>query len=416
MCENQRVKADHSASSGWWQGPGLPRFLADLMGAELGRLRPDLRGYSPAWSEATSLITGPMALDSIDRLKLASTVATALHFSSATVPDRLREAPTFGDWVSEARRVAGHSDAAVAFRSSGSSGGPSSVLHEWSTLDQEVGALAHLFAATRRIVAAVPAHHIYGFLFTVLLPSRLGCAVLDVRSGSPAALGARLQAGDLLVAFPTVWEAASEARVVWPAGVVGASSGAALKRGLFSELRERGLGGLIDVYGSTETGGIGWRTDGVGAFRLFEHWSKLDEDRLLKAAGAYPLPDAVTWVDPEHLIPGPRRDHAVQVGGVNVHPSRARSVLLAHDEVADAAVRLMRIDEGERLKAFVVPKDPQADLRRLRASLVDWVETRLTVAERPRAFRFGPGVPLTDAGKPADWSIEPGVEEPGVER
>jgi acyl-coenzyme A synthetase/AMP-(fatty) acid ligase len=145
---------------------------------------------------------------------------------------------------------------------------------------------------------------------------------------------------------------------------------------------------------------------------LFEFWTKFDDDRVVKAAGTYLLPDLVRWVDALRLAPTERRDRAVQVGGINVYPARARSVLAAHEDVADAAVRLMRPDEGERLKAFVVPRDPAADQRRLRQSLVDWVEARLAAAERPRSFTFGAALPLTPAGKPADWSIalprEPG--------
>jgi 4-coumarate--CoA ligase (photoactive yellow protein activation family) len=377
------------------------------MRAELARLRPDLPVSSAPWDAGASFDCGPLVLDSLDRLKLASAVATALHFSSATVPDRLREAPTFGDWVSEARRVAERSDGAVAFKSSGSSGAPSSVLHAITVLDEEIAALAELLAPRTRIVTAVPAHHIYGFLFTVLLPHVLKCTVLDVRRHSPAALGAVLQPGDLLVAFPTVWEAAVEARTRWPDRVAGVSSGAALRPGLFPELRLGGLDLLLEIYGSTETGGIGWRTDGAAPFRLFRHWSRLDNDRLLKASGEYALPDAAAWVDSLHLVPGPRHDRALQVGGVNVHPSRVRSVLLAHGGVADAAVRLMRAEEGERLKAFIVPKDPDADPRRLRGSLVEWVDTRLAVVERPRSFTFGAAVPINAAGKPADWPLEP---------
>jgi 4-coumarate--CoA ligase (photoactive yellow protein activation family) len=399
------MDADRSALSGWWQGPLFTRYLADLMRFELARLRPDLP-LAPVWNDATCFVSGPLALDSLDRLKLASAVATALHFSSAAVPDRLREADRFGDWVAETRRVADHSDAAIAFKSSGSVGAPASVLHELPHLEQEIRLLAELFAPRTRVVTSVPSHHIYGFLFTILLPQFLGCEVLDARGSSPAALGALLQPGDLLVAFPTVWEAALEARVRWPGSVIGVSSGSAARPGLFRELRLQGLQDLFEIYGSTETGGIGSRRDGDSPFCLFGFWSKLDDDRVQKNAAAYWLPDVVTWVDQERLLPAQRRDRAVQVGGVNAYPSRVRSVLVAHGGVADAAVRLMRADEGERLKAFVVPSDPNADPRILQASLVEWVQTRLVTAERPRSFTFGAAVPVTHAGKPADWSID----------
>jgi acyl-coenzyme A synthetase/AMP-(fatty) acid ligase len=91
------------------------------------------------------------------------------------------------------------------------------------------------------------------------------------------------------------------------------------------------------------------------------------------------------------------------VGGVNVSPARVRACLLEHPLVQDAAVRLMRPEEGHRLKAFIVPRpelppgdDWQTELRR-------WIDGRLTPPERPRALRFGPALPQGTMGKDADW-------------
>ena len=47
----------------------------------------------------------------------------------------------------------------------------------------------------------------------------------------------------------------------------------------------------------------------------------------------------------------------MRVAGFNIYPARVREVLLSHPAVADVSVRLMRASEGERLKAFVVPRD-----------------------------------------------------------
>jgi acyl-coenzyme A synthetase/AMP-(fatty) acid ligase len=77
--------------------------------------------------------------------------------------------------------------------------------------------------------------------------------------------------------------------------------------------------------------------------------------------------------------------------------------LLAHPLVDDAAVRLMRADEGQRLKAFVVPR-PAAGAgftQELRA----WIDARLAPMERPKAITLGPQLPQGALGKPADWSI-----------
>jgi acyl-coenzyme A synthetase/AMP-(fatty) acid ligase len=77
--------------------------------------------------------------------------------------------------------------------------------------------------------------------------------------------------------------------------------------------------------------------------------------------------------------------------------------------VAEAAVRLMRPDEGARLKAFVVPAGASADeagVETLRTELLDWCAQRLTAPERPAAISFGERLPRQASGKPADWIID----------
>jgi acyl-CoA synthetase (AMP-forming)/AMP-acid ligase II len=53
-----------------------------------------------------------------------------------------------------------------------------------------------------------------------------------------------------------------------------------------------------------------------------------------------------------------RQDGAVQVGGINVFPSRVAEVLARHPLVAQASVRLAAPEQGGRLKALIVCKDP----------------------------------------------------------
>ena len=104
-----------------------------------------------------------------------------------------------------------------------------------------------------------------------------------------------------------------------------------------------------------------------------------------------------------HFRPAGRRDGAVVVGGSNVFPERVRAVLCSHPDVADAAVRLMRPDEGERLKAYVVPRHSRGDNERLRAELWSWLGARLAAPERPGAIELGPALPVGASGKSADW-------------
>jgi 4-coumarate--CoA ligase (photoactive yellow protein activation family) len=182
---------------------------------------------------------------------------------------------------------------------------------------------------------------------------------------------------------------------------------------LAQELADAGLR-LLQVYGSSETAGVGWRFEAGTPFTLLPYWSRVDAPtglaRRLPDGGAarYPLQDRLAWKDARRFHPAGRIDEAVQVGGVNVFPSYVAEVLCMHPRVAEAAVRLMRPDEGRRLKAFVVPADAADKAARdlLRAELLAWCAERLSTAERPAVISFGEQLPRQGSGKPADWIID----------
>lgn len=389
----------------WRLGPDFQRFLADLMTAEYARLRPGAVVTPAFWREGDA----DLGTDSLDQLHLAIAVATILHFSQGKRAERLQEMRTFNQWVDESRSVLASASGALGFKTSGSTGEPRFIVHSFAALAQETEFLARLFGDRQRIVALVPSHHIYGFLFTVLLPRALNIPVLDARPHAPPSLGALLRPGDLIVGFPTHFRAAAQAGVVWPEGVEGATSGAPCPPEAARATRSAGLQRMAQIYGSTETGGIGWRDDGDAPFQLFPYWKRLDDGRLAKdfgdGASLFDLPDIAAWEGLDRLTPLRRRDGAVQIGGVNVFPDFVRAVLLAHPAVADAAVRPMQRREGERLKAFITPKHADFEPEALRQELQDWLRDRLAAAQIPRAFSFGPVLPKDSADKPCDWSI-----------
>ena len=66
--------------------------------------------------------------------------------------------------------------------------------------------MAALLPGRRRILSAVPSHHIDGFLFSVLLPQEPamgGLEVPDLRGSSPARLAHEPRSGDLVVGIPS---------------------------------------------------------------------------------------------------------------------------------------------------------------------------------------------------------------------
>lgn len=70
--------------------------------------------------------------------------------------------------------------------------------------------------------------------------------------------------------------------------------------------------------------------------------------------------------------------------------------------IADCAVRLMRAEEGDRLKAYIVPKT-NYNVRALRLQVERWIYQEFKAAERPVALIFGKSLPVTTTGKLTDW-------------
>ncbi|HBF49575.1 MAG TPA: hypothetical protein DDX04_03455 [Massilia sp.] len=234
--------------------------------------------------------------------------------------------------------------------------------------------------------------------------------LLDLRGGSPAALAGLVQPGDLVVAHPDWWRQVAALGMALPSDVVGVTSTAPCPDAVAQALQDGGLR-LVQVYGSSETAGVGWRDRAGEPYRLFSYWRAVGGEVLERArAGGTPerhgLQDRLEWFGEAAFLPAGRIDHAVQVGGMNVFPAYVGEVLALHPDVLACQVRLMRADEGVRLKAFVVPRPGADDAAGLRVALGEWIGKRLTPPERPTAFSFGPKLPRGPGGKLADWIID----------
>ncbi len=349
-----------------------------------------------------------LGFDSLECMAMAAALSEALFLHEGGLDDSLVVDTHLGCWRNATLAALDRRSARVCFRSSGSTGPRQRCVHDVAELEEEVAFFASEVAGRRRVVVALPCHHIYGFLFSLMLPARLGVSVLDVRNRFPPAVAAALQPGDLVIGHPGFWTEMSRAVPTgWPTDVVGVTSGAPCSDDIAKAAQDAGLLRLLQVYGSSETAGIGWRDNPSAPYRLLPFWQFVDGGRRLKRVGKSEVeaPDCLRWLDTGNFFLEGRRDAAVQVGGLNVHPERVRDVLLEHPAVSEAAVRLMTLNEGGRLKAFVVPRDPRSPHDALRRDLHAYAEAQLSVAERPRAFSFGPSLPTTAAGKPSDWTI-----------
>jgi long-chain acyl-CoA synthetase len=391
----------------------ISRVVRACIAADLRTLRPgDDRVPHATEIEPTFVLKdGPLALDSLEFMTLGTSVAAQFNLFDHDIQDGLLRYRTLDAWCAILQKppVAPHTE--ITFSSSGSTGTPKRLRHPLAWLGQEVDAWSALLGDVKRIVVLCPAHHIYGFIWGVLLPARLHVPVLDLPIESLR--GGMFAAGDLIVATPPVWRLLNQSGYQFAPGIRGVSSTAPMPDGIATGLLENGLDRLFQIYGSSETAGLAWRDSPQNPYQLMRFWSKPEasqgQGQLVRhcpdgVQRLYPVMDALQWRDERHFAVLGRLDQSIQIGGHNVSLEWIESQIKAHRNVSDVAVRSFTPQAGEpRLKAFVVltQDDEQA-----RHDFTFWMQTQLTSHARPRALRFGSAIPVNAMGKRADWELE----------
>lgn len=350
-----------------------------------------------------NLREGPAAIDSLERLSVAREVAEFFELHKAGSEEFLLRRSKLSEWVDLILK--GYREGApqsIGFRTGGTTGDPKLVSHPLTRLWEEADEIAGIVGGIKRVIALVPLHHIYGFIWGALLSDRLG---IDLVYGPEAVQHAHQGLGkeDLLLGVPEWWRYLSQIQSAPYRQATGVCSTAPCPRETIQALIGGGLASMIEVYGSSETAGIGWRRDPSAPFQLFAHWKRVDSDHLQTSDGSrFSLPDHVEWIEEKTLLPLKRRDHAIQIGGVNVWPDRVSRIIESHPQVVACAVRTVKTGEGNRLKAFIVAADKPHD-EALKSKLLEWIRNTLPAPERPIQLTFGEKLPRNALGKLNDW-------------
>ncbi len=298
--------------------------------------------------------------------------------------------PTFGDAIRAiGAQVASH---LVAFRFTAAGGHGRDFDHPADRICGEAAALANLLYGRRRIVSLVSPHSLIGFSLSVLAPNLLGLPAIDARNLAPEELQKSLTFGDAVVATPSLWRYLLAQGVKAPDNAMAVTFGEALSPELAAEIRKAGYGAQREIYGSTESGLVGWRDTPSDPFALFEFWRRSGE-RLIRiapsgeSAAVAPM-DFMTWEGERRFRLAGRRDGAVQIGGVNAFPDEIAARIAEHPAVAACTVSLSRHAGGiDRLVAAITLASgaPSESLAR---SIDAWCRARLRTHERPRVYSF----------------------------
>jgi len=315
----------------------------------------------------------------------------------------------------------------IILYTSGSTAGPLPIRKPLRCLEAEVAVLEKVFAPPDKavVLATVPAHHIYGLLFRVLWPLASGRVFDGSIIRYPADLSRALKPGSdqILVSSPAFLKRALPAVDLeqLSSGLSRTfSSGGPLSPDVAAKYNDTLKEPVREVYGSTETGGIAYRS--VLNADKPEPWTtfpgvelSLDDDTGVLLVRSPNLPDdnhfrtgdRVRLLSQNSFVLEGRADRVVKVEQQRVSLTDLERRLSVLPEIIEARVLSWRLDGDKRdaLAAVIVPSpDGWVKIRQQgKRQMVDYIRTALKpqvgALALPRRWRFLRHIPEDDHGK-----------------
>jgi long-subunit acyl-CoA synthetase (AMP-forming) len=268
----------------------------------------------------------------------------------------------------------------ISFNTSGTTGKPCLMIKTQENIISEIIELSKTFDFTDSdsFLSSVPFCHIYGFLWGNVLPRYLNTSSLFTKSLSDTRLKIESDEHTVWIATPIMIEA------IFGTGNAPStsrlkkiiSSGAKLNPNLALEIHDSYKIEVIEIYGSSETGGIGYRypykEDG---FKLFDSVQlSLNEDSgfriksphvskyckiqnklelLLDESGFFSSSDIGSYINQKLYLNG-RMDRIVKINGKRIHIDIIENMIRAAD--IDEIEKMIIIYHSDILKLFYIPK------------------------------------------------------------
>ncbi|MCK9378421.1 MAG: acyl--CoA ligase [Syntrophobacterales bacterium] len=296
----------------------------------------------------------------------------------------------------------------------GSTGTPQIWSKTGENLFGEGFALAHHFAVTEQdcIVATVPPYHIYGLLFSVILPLVSGASVSMDSPSYPGEIAKVIeeQGATLLAGIPPHYRALRGKKVVGATLRLAFSSAGMLDADDNEAFTHLNQVGIVEVYGSTETGGIATRNRSMGetSFTTFPTvaWTIKDDRLCVRSSflspelpvagdGYFTTGDRVEQCGTSQFILKGRVDGVTKVGGKRVDLEEVRAIIKKVPQVSDCVVMALPEPGGREHRIVALIQGTEVDMAQLRKTLVESLEFYAL----PRVLKTIDRIPLQENGK-----------------
>lgn len=312
--------------------------------------------------------------------------------------------------------------APLTLYTSGSSGTPKPIHKTLAQFDAEVRTLEREWGALvgdATVLASVPHRHIYGLLFRVMWPLAAGRAFDRALCAEPQQIRSRIArcGAAVMVSSPAQlvrWTALSDFAALTPAPRAFFSSGGPLAADAAHDYAALFGAAPIEIYGSTETGGIAWRRQNETT-----SWRPLDgidvrraDDGALEVRSPHlghdvwhRTDDAIALDDDGRFRLQGRLDRVIKLDGKRVSLPEMEARLALHPFVAQACVVPLAGASRDRVGAVIALSEAGSGALRgegrvalaktLRRHLAAYFDAVLL----PRRWRFRIALPFDARGK-----------------
>ncbi|MBR4682435.1 MAG: hypothetical protein IKP06_03940 [Elusimicrobiaceae bacterium] len=220
--------------------------------------------------------------------------------------------------------------------------------------------IAVLFPDTKRIISLVSSNDWYGFTCGIELPHILQVPVIYLPDQPAQEWNVELQAGDLVVATPKFWNYWLRCGNQFPSGVEVVCGTDICSKELLAELTAVGAARVTELYGSSQTGALGFRIKGSEMFEMFSFWNISLSQGAIRAKRS----GQTEWItlSPQVKLGEDRQFQILE--GVPAHQTLSSSavspffehveqVLASHPAVRACRVRPLSSLKDSRLEAVV---------------------------------------------------------------
>ncbi len=341
-------------------------LVASIISYELSRQNSTYFPLFPDFSGRGDLTKPPFGLDSLSLVSVATAVGDYFGVVQSGLEENFVRYPDFVSWVDIVLDSLDEYNEGITFFTSGTTGTPQKVFHSMQSLQREAVYLAKLLKGAKSISAFVRPHHIYGFLYAIALPKFMN---LQVSWNEPLPSRALFDTPKeaLLISTPALYDVIGKKQDSFHAGITAVSSTQQLQMQTKERLFERGMENIIEIYGSSQSLGVGYRRDRQERFTLFDY---LDKNAL------HDIQDNLEWENDREFILKNRLDAQVKHRGllVDIKQYEKQVSQMAGIEKCDAV-----LSKGE-LIVFITPADKKramqsiAAMQAVKPDNIVWIE------------------------------------------